>query len=210
MQIIKNKVTIINYEMGNIGSICNMYKYIGVETKVTNSVIDIESASRIILPGVGHFNKAMSNLNSLRLLDVIKKTVLINRVPILGICLGMQLMCNSSEEGNCEGLSLIDASVLKFGYSHQSRFKVPHMGWNRILIKKNSLILDGLSDISRFYFVHSYFVKCNQTDDILTTTNHDIDFVSGFQKENIFGVQFHPEKSHKFGVTLLSNFASKY
>lgn len=206
----KKEVTIIDYGMGNIGSICNMFKYIGIETKVTNSVSDIESASRIVLPGVGHFNRAMTNLKSMRLLDVIKKTVLINEVPLLGICLGMQLLCNSSEEGGVEGLSLIDASVLKFDYTPQSRLKVPHMGWNKIMIKKKAPIFDILSNDSRFYFVHSFYVKCNENSDILATTNYGIDFVSAFQKNNIVGVQFHPEKSHKFGVILFRNFAGSF
>ncbi len=205
----RQEIIVIDYGMGNIGSICNMLKYIGARAIVTSDKLLIERAKKLILPGVGHFDKAMSNIKALDLMEVINYKALEEKVPILGICLGMQLMCNSSEEGAEPGLSLIDATVNKFVISSQSNLKVPHMGWNTIKIAKESPILYGVDNDSRFYFVHSYYVKCNQDSNVLTYTTYGHDFVSAFIDENIIGVQFHPEKSHKFGINLFKNFNEK-
>jgi glutamine amidotransferase len=147
----------------------------------------------------------MEQLEQLGLIDLLKKEVLDNNKPILGICLGMQLLTQHSEEGNLAGLSFIDARTKKFELQ-DATLNVPHMGWNTVEFKKDSWINEGISINPRYYFVHSYFVDCTFQDDVLCVTQYGQEFVSGFQHENIFGLQFHPEKSHKFGMELLANF----
>jgi glutamine amidotransferase len=203
------KVVIIDYGMGNLGSISNMLKYIGVDSMITSDHNVIDSAEKIILPGVGHFDSAMTNINELNLVEILRKKSLVDKVPFLGICLGMQLMCRHSEEGNRGGLGLINADVLGFNLARP--YKVPHMGWNLIEPKNDNAILENLDNNSRFYFVHSYYVKTDDESNVLTYTNYGHKFVSGItNNKNIFGVQFHPEKSHKYGVTLFKNFIEKY
>ena len=192
--------------MGNIGSISNMLKHLGVKAIVSSDTLQIRKAKKLILPGVGHFDMAMNNIKALDLIDSIKYMVLEEKVPILGICLGMQLMCNSSEEGSQAGLSLFDASVKRFAFPSHTNLKIPHMGWNTIKIAKESPIIIDIDINPRFYFVHSYYVSCQESSDVLTYTNYGHDFVSSFSHEKIFGVQFHPEKSHKFGIKLFKNF----
>lgn len=210
MECKNQKIVIIDYGMGNIGSIENMLKYLGVKAIISSDVDVILSADKIILPGVGHFDRAMNNIKDLGLTDVLREMALVKKTPFLGICLGMQIMCQSSEEGFLPGLSFIQAEVKKFDFGSDSKLKVPHMGWNKIRINKSSAILNGLDDDSRFYFVHSYFVKCQNEIDVLTQTTHGFNFVSSFQVDNLIGAQFHPEKSHRFGVTLFKNFLEKY
>lgn len=205
-----DSIVIIDYGMGNIGSIANMIKFVGAKSIVTSDKKVIEKASKIILPGVGHFDRAMQNIQQLDLQDVITYKATEEKIPFLGICLGMQLMCNRSEEGDLNGLKLIDAEVLHFKFDDDSQLKIPHMGWNSIIVNKKAPILDDLDDESRFYFVHSYFVKCNSTKDTLTYTNYGGKFTSAFSSGNLIGAQFHPEKSHKFGVKLFKNFIEKY
>jgi glutamine amidotransferase len=203
------KVVIIDYGMGNLGSISNMLKYIGADSIITSDYNIIDNAEKIILPGVGHFDRAMNNINELNLVEILRRKSLVDKVPFLGICLGMQLMCRHSQEGNRDGLGLINADVLNFNLDRQ--YKVPHMGWNLIEPKDDKAILENLDYNSRFYFVHSYYVKVDNESNVLTYTNYSQKFVSGItNNENIFGVQFHPEKSHKFGVTLFKNFIEKY
>jgi glutamine amidotransferase len=197
--------TIINYNLGNPKSIKNMLAYLGIESRISAHHEDIASADRLILPGVGHFQHGMEQLEQLGLIDILKQEVLENKKPILGICLGMQLLTKHSEEGNLAGLGFIDAQTKKFELKDVT-LKVPHMGWNTVEFKKKSIINSGVSMIPRYYFVHSYFVDCANLDDILCTTQYGPEFVSGFQRQNIFGLQFHPEKSHKFGMELLANF----
>lgn len=182
-----------------------MLAYLGIESRISANHADIASANRLILPGVGHFQHGMEQLEQLGLIDVLKKEVLENKKPILGICLGMQLLTKHSDEGNLAGLGFIDAQTKKFEL-HDATLKVPHMGWNSVEFKKNSQMNIGVSTNPRYYFVHSYFVDCANQDDILCTTQYGQEFVSGFQHDNIIGLQFHPEKSHKFGMELLSNF----
>lgn len=197
--------TIINYNLGNPKSIKNMLAYLGIESRISANHADIASAERLILPGVGHFQHGMEQLEQLGLIQVLKKEVLENNKPILGICLGMQLLTKHSEEGNLAGLGFIDAQTKKFELQ-DTTLKVPHMGWNTVEFKKDSPMNTGVSINPRYYFVHSYFVDCANQDDILCTTEYGQEFVSGFQHQNIFGLQFHPEKSHKFGMELLANF----
>ncbi len=203
-------ICIINYKMGNLGSIANMLKKIGYNCEITDEANIINSASKLILPGVGAFDKAMTNLKDMNLLDVLNRKVIKEKTPVLGICLGMQLMTKGSEEGTAPGLGWIDAETKRFRFDNPfTKNKIPHMGWNIITPNKKGLLFDNMYFESRFYFVHSYHVVCNNELDILATTNHDYDFTSSVSHENIYGVQFHPEKSHKFGMKLLQNFVEK-
>ena len=196
--------------MGNIGSISNMLKYLGAKATISNEYKTIKNADKLILPGVGHFDRAMENITRQSLLEVIHEMALDKKKPFLGICLGMQLMCNSSEEGRSAGLKLVDAEVKKFNFTDDKTLKIPHMGWNYIQPQKQTKILNGLDEKSRFYFVHSYFVDCANISDELTETNYGKQFVSSFEHDNLIGVQFHPEKSHRFGISLFKNFLQHY
>lgn len=177
-----------------------------IDVVVSSNPKDIAESDKLILPGVGHFAKAMSNLKKLRLLDTLHESVLVKKKPILGICLGMQLLAKKSEEGDAEGLGWIDAEVVKFRVSDQLKYKIPHMGWNRIYLKKNSSLMKNIPDLSEFYFVHSYYVKLKNKSDLLNETEYDFIFTSAVQKDNIFGVQYHPEKSHDTGAQVIKNF----
>ena len=196
---------IINYNLGNPKSIQNMLAYLGIESRISANHEDIASAERLILPGVGHFQHGMEQLELLGLVEVLKNEVLENKKPILGICLGMQLLTKHSAEGNRAGLGFVDAQTKKFELQ-DANLKVPHMGWNEVSWQKESALLASIAEKPRYYFVHSYFVECNQKDDVLGTTHYGQDFVAAFQHESIIGMQFHPEKSHRFGMELLQNF----
>jgi len=202
-------IVIVDYKMGNLGSISNIIKKVGYSSKITSDVNEILKADKIILPGVGSFEKAMKNLKDLDLIDVLTTKALVQKTPILGICLGMQLLTKSSEEGNVNGLGWIDAKTIKFQLDNQIALKIPHMGWNDVSINIPNPICDQLFNNSRFYFVHSYHVVCEKEENILMKTNFGGDFTSAITKENITGVQFHPEKSHKFGMQLIKNFIEK-
>jgi glutamine amidotransferase len=191
--------------MGNLGSIQNMLNKIGVKSTITSSPGEVLVAEKLLLPGVGNFKRAMENLTNYGLIDTLNQKVLVEQIPILGICLGMQLMSSYSEEGECEGLGWIPARTEKFEMFEKSGLKVPHMGWNEVAFPTNHFLSEGLVD-PRFYFVHSYKVTCESMENILCTTNYGVEFHSGIQKDNIMGVQFHPEKSHAFGMRLLENF----
>ena len=198
---------IIDYGLGNLGSIANMIKKVGHKCIITSELEEIKKASKLILPGVGSFDNGMKSLKELGMIEVLNQKILIEKTPILGICLGMQLMTQSSEEGKLSGLGWIDAKTKKFV---SDTLKIPHMGWNIIKHQKEPKLFDECKSEKRFYFVHSYCVSCNNQEDILANTNYTQDFVSSFEKENIIGVQFHPEKSHKFGMQLLKNFVERY
>ena len=204
-------ITIIDYGLGNLGSIKNMLKKVGAESEITSDLDKIANATKLILPGVGSFDNGMKNLDDLGLLELLNTKVIVQKTPILGICLGMQLFTNGSEEGTLKGLSWVDADTTKFiSNSTDKKFTVPHMGWEYMeQCKKSKLLLD-MYDEPKYYFVHSYYVTCNDSKDVLLKTNYIHDFVSGFEKENIIGVQFHPEKSHKFGMKLFKNFVENY
>ena len=202
-------ITIVDYGMGNLGSIKNMFKYIGVEAVIENDVDKIKNASKILLPGVGSFDAAMQRINQNGLKEVLDEKVLKEKIPILGICLGMQLLTNSSEEGSLNGLGWIPAKTLSFKDKVKKEYCVPHMGWNIVNKSNKSKLLEGFDSFEevRFYFVHSYFVKVENEINSLLKTKYDFEFDSAIIHENILGAQFHPEKSHKFGMKLFENFA---
>jgi imidazole glycerol-phosphate synthase subunit HisH len=202
-------ITIVDYGMGNLGSIKNMFKYIGVEVEIQSDVDKIKNASKILLPGVGSFDTAMKRINEGDLKEVLNEKVLKEQVPVLGICLGMQLLTNSSEEGTLPGLGWIDAKTMSFKDRIDKKYRIPHMGWNIVNKSNDSLLNYGFEDFdeTRFYFVHSYFVKVEDEKNSILKTNYGVEFDSAIQKDNIYGAQFHPEKSHKFGMKLFENFA---
>jgi glutamine amidotransferase len=201
-------IAIIDYGMGNLGSIKNMLSWIDVESVTTSKCEIIESANKLILPGVGAFDNAIINLKRLGIIPSLNRMVLINKTPILGICLGMQLLSKRSEEGKLPGLGWIDAETVRFRFNAELvSLKIPHMGWNTIKVRQRNSIFDGVNEESRFYFVHTYHVICNDEANILATTEYGVTFNSAIVKDNIIGIQFHPEKSHKFGLKLLKNFA---
>jgi glutamine amidotransferase len=203
-------IVIIDYNLGNVNSIANMIKKIGYKCIITSNPHEISQADKIILPGVGAFDYGIQNLKKLNIYNIIIKKVIEEKTPILGICLGMQLLTKGSEEGNLEGLGCINAYTKKFKFE-DNKLKIPHMGWNIVKLQKKSLLFEGMEkQENRFYFVHSYAVECYEKEDILTTTYYGYEFVSSFEKENIIGCQFHPEKSHKFGMKLFKNFVEKY
>lgn len=199
-------ITIIDYGMGNVGSIKNMFRKIGYEALISSDKKDIGEASKLILPGVGRFDTAMGNLGNLDLTDLIKEKAG-NGTPLLGICLGMQLLAENSEEGSSKGLGIIPGNVQKF--SLESRYKVPHMGWNKLYYPPDSPLFKGFDQFeeTRFYFVHAYYFNCSFTENVLAQTTYSHTFTSAVQKGNTIGVQFHPEKSHVFGMSFLKNFA---
>lgn len=201
-------IVIVDYGMGNTGSIKKKLNLLGSGSIVSSSHKDILNADKLILPGVGHFSKAVENIKSLGLWDLLNECVLINKTPVLGICLGMQLMALSSEEGDAEGFGWFNAYVRKFRISDTNRFKVPHMGWNQVKICKESLLMKGLDNFRNFYFVHSYHIVCNERQDVLNETEYETVFISAVERDNIFGVQYHPEKSHDAGNIILKNFIS--
>lgn len=201
-------ITIIDYGVGNVKSIQNMLRKIGETSITTNKIEDIKKATKLILPGVGAFDYGMKTLKSTGLIDLLNQKILEEKTPVLGICLGAQMLGNSSEEGTEKGLGWVNMDIVKFDNSKMDQhLKIPHMGWNEIHSKKQSLLLDQLDNESRFYFVHTYHMKTNNAEDILTLSNHGYEFVSAVEHDNIFGVQFHPEKSHKYGMQLLTNFS---
>jgi len=199
-------VTIVDYGMGNLGSIVNMFKKINVQAKITKDINEIEKADKILLPGVGAFDAAMSKIKESGFTQVLDYKAKEQKVPVLGICLGMQLLTDSSEEGVLPGLGWIPAKTIKFNFTKESGLKVPHMGWNLVKENRPSKLTIDFEEESRFYFVHSYYVKCENDENSILKTNYGLTFDSAIQKDNIFGAQFHPEKSHKFGMKLLKNF----
>ncbi|MBI4649231.1 MAG: imidazole glycerol phosphate synthase subunit HisH [Bacteroidia bacterium] len=206
----QEKVVIIDYGMGNLRSVYNKLIKLNADVLVSSSVDDIEKAAKLILPGVGHFLKGMKNLREYKILDILKKRVLEDKVPILGICLGMQLFAKHSQEGDVEGLGWLDADVVRFRIKDKLRFKIPHIGWNSVTLNKNISMFDNINALSLYYFVHSYHIVCNNSDDILTTTEYEYEFTSGVIKDNIIGLQFHPEKSQAQGAKIIGNFLKFY
>ena len=198
-------IAIVDYGMGNLGSIRNMLRRIGVASTITGDANEIASAPKILLPGVGRFDAAMREIDARGLREVLNRKALQERVPTLGICLGMQLITRGSDEGDSEGLGWIDGATHRF--QPDGGLKVPHMGWNEVTATRPSPLTVGLTDDARFYFVHSYYVQTDRPDDSVLTANYGVTFAAAIEAGNIYGAQFHPEKSHKFGMQLLSNFA---
>lgn len=199
-------ITIVDSGMGNLGSVRNMLTKIGVESRISGDPNVIAGADKLILPGVGAFDAGMESLERSGLRSVLDERVLGAGVPTLGICLGMQLMTRGSQEGTRPGLGWIDAEALRFD-SEDGSLKVPHMGWNVARPARPAALTESLPEEPRFYFVHSFYVRCRDEADVLLTTTYGEDFHSGFHHGNVWGVQFHPEKSHRFGMQLLGSFA---
>lgn len=201
-----NVVTIVDYGMGNIGSLINMLRRIGVQSEVVSDLHSIKRARKIILPGVGAFGAAIDRIDNLGLREVLRAKALEEQIPFMGICLGMQLMTRSSEESlESKGLDLIPADTLRF--PRASGLKVPHMGWNEVKVSTPTALTAQLPLEPRFYFVHSYYVQADNQADVMLRCHYGQDFDAGLNRGNIFGAQFHPEKSHKFGMALLKGFA---
>ena len=199
-------IIIVDYGMGNLGSVFNMFKKIGVASKITSDLEEIKYAKKILLPGVGSFDKAMERINTSGIKEVLDYKVLKEDTPILGICLGMQLLTNNSEEGIEKGLGYINASTKKFSFQDK-KMKVPHMGWNLVEKSTSSLITNNFEVESKFYFVHSYYVEVEKQENSILKTTYGLEFDSAIQHKNVYGAQFHPEKSHKYGMKLLENFS---
>jgi glutamine amidotransferase len=200
-------ILIVDYGLGNLGSIQNMLKKVGENSIISSRKEDILKADKIILPGVGAFDTGINNLRKLDIVDSLNYKALTDKIPFLGICLGMQLMCNSSVEGSSKGLSWFDANLIRF--DTKLGLKVPHMNWSYTKILKSSQLFYNMPEEMKFYHVHSYYIENKPDISILESDYHGFKFISALQRDNLFGVQFHPEKSHKYGMILLDNFANK-
>lgn len=206
-------VVIIDYGVGNLNSIRNMLKKGGVNALISGKAADIEKASKLLLPGMGHFDNCMAKLKVSDLRVIIEHKVFIEKIPLLGICVGLQMFMANSEEGKEEGLGWIKGKTVHFHTKlMEEGLKVPNMGWHEAIVKKPSRLMEGLEQGARFYFAHSYHVEldADNQSDILIESNYGYNFTAGIERDNIIGVQFHPEKSHRFGLRLLNNFAVNY
>lgn len=200
-------ITIVNYGLGNIRAFANVYKRLGTNVTIASHADDLKNASKIILPGVGAFDYAMKLLNNSGMRGELERRVLDNKIPVLGICVGMQMLAKSSEEGVLQGLGWIDGSVIRFRSDLEKTTRLPHMGWNTITPVSENPLLNGFDSTSRFYFLHSYYFVCNNETDVIAKSEYGEEFASGISNSNIYGIQFHPEKSHSNGIRLLDNFA---
>lgn len=203
-----SKIVIVDYGMGNLNSVKRKLDRLSMNSIISSKATDLLEADKIILPGVGHFSTAMENLKQLNLIEPLQEIALNLKKPILGICLGMQLMAKFSQEGNVAGLGWFDAEVVRFKIADTLKYKIPHIGWNQISILKDSALMEGITELSEFYFVHAYHFRNNCREDVLNTTEYEYDFTSAIEKNNLFGVQYHPEKSHEVGEQLLLNFCN--
>ena len=200
-------ITILDYGLGNIGSLKNMFKRIRQNVNITSSPCQIIKSTKIVIPGVGSFDEAMNRINNIKgLREALNLKALHHKIPILGVCLGMQLLTHKSEEGTLDGFKWIPGETKKFPKS--SKFKIPHMGWNEVSSRNSkSKLIENIKHDDRYYFVHSYYVKVHNENHSLLKTKHNIEFDSAINKDNLYGVQFHPEKSHKYGMKILKNFS---
>jgi glutamine amidotransferase len=198
---------VLDIGLGNIGSLLNMFRYLGIEARGGASEADIASATRILIPGVGSFDQGMRCMEQSGVIPLLRHRVLVDGIPLLGICLGMQLLGSSSEEGTSRGLGLIPMHTVRFSFPKESSaLRVPHMGWNECEPVGQGSLLDPVPAPRRFYFVHSYHVVCDDPADVSGLTHYGVPFASAIRRGNIFGVQFHPEKSHRYGMALLESF----
>ena len=201
-------ITLVDYGVGNIFAFQNVYKRLDIPTKIAKTHEDLSDAEKLILPGVGSFDYAMGQLNASGMREKLDELVLEKKVPVIGICVGMQIMGNRSDEGKLEGLKWIDSEILKFDESLiKQRTKLPHMGWNDVTPVKNHPLFIGLDKEAIFYFLHSFYFNCNNPADSIAVSDYGLSFSSAVNKQNIYGIQFHPEKSHQYGEKLLHNFA---
>ena len=201
-------IGIVNYGLGNIQAFANIYKRLNIDSGIASSSDDLKDVTGIILPGVGAFDWAMARLNKSGMREVLDDLVMHQKKPVIGICVGMQMMANGSDEGELEGLGWIDAEVKKFDRSKfDQKILLPHMGWNNVNPQGQDLLFNDLQIAARFYFLHSYYFVPHNPENVLAVTDYHSSFASAVRSENVFGVQFHPEKSHHWGIQLLENFA---
>jgi len=202
-------ITIIDYGVGNIKAFYNIFSKLSVNVKIAQKPKDLINATKLILPGVGHFDYAMKRFSESGMLNVVDEMVMNHNIPILGICVGMQMLAKTSEEGVMPGLGWINATVKKIDTNLLSQTtRLPHMGWNDVSVKTENPLLKNLEFNSRFYFLHSYYFETNLASDSIAFSNYGKEFTCVVNHKNIYGVQFHPEKSHHYGVQLLNNFAN--
>jgi len=195
-----------NLSIGNFASVLRMVQKVGGSARLVDSPSDLRGADKIILAGVGAFDNGMTSLREGGWIDPLNEAVMERKVPVLGICLGMQLMFQRSEEGLLPGLGWVDGEVRRFNLPSESGLKVPHMGWNTVTITKLNPLFPVDEDEQRFYFVHSYHAHCAQPADVVATATHGHPFTAALSRDNLYGVQFHPEKSHRFGMAIIKNF----
>ena len=201
---------IVDYGVGNLNSIRNMLKKAGTTAVISGNAADIENASKLVLPGMGHFDNCMQRFNQSGLRPIIENKVFVRKTPLLGICVGLQMFMESSEEGSEPGLGWLAGKTVRFKPGQMdSDLKIPHMGWQDVHCNRDTPLWNGLAD-ARFYFAHSFYVAPEQQEQVLLTASYGYQICVGVQKENILGVQFHPEKSHRFGMQLLKNFSEAY
>jgi glutamine amidotransferase len=201
------EVTVVNLGVGNLGAIPSMLKRLGAAAAITDDADEIDRATKLVLPGVGAFDAAMSNLRRLGLAEVLTRQVIDRKVPVLGLCLGMQLLADGSEEGNESGLGWIRGKVVRFRLDETDKsLRVPEMGWNTVRVVQPVPLLSGLGESPRFYFAHSYHMVCAEPADAVGVTTYGYEFPSVVQRQNVMGAQFHPEKSHRFGMKIFENF----
>ena len=201
-------IAIIDYGLGNVRAFANVYHKLNIPAIIVKQAEDLKNARKVILPGVGAFDHAMQMLGKSGMRQILKDIVLHRHMPVLGVCVGMQMLACSSEEGRLPGLGWIDGVVKRFNFSSLKRpLRVPHMGWNNIKALKKNDLFNELDHDGRFYFLHSYYFHCHKSEDVLAVTDYGGEFASAVHSGNIYGVQFHPEKSHQWGIQLLKNFA---
>jgi glutamine amidotransferase len=202
-------IAIIDYGVGNIKAFANIYKSLGMVAKIAQTSKDLIGATKLILPGVGHFDYAMERFAHSGMMEPSNELVMEKKIPVVGICVGMQMLAKSSEEGLLPGLGWIDGTVKKFdAASLKQSTRLPHMGWNDVAPVKENPLFYNLEEKARFYFLHSYYFQCNDQDDSIAVADYGVQFTCVVNHDHIYGVQFHPEKSHHFGIQLLKNFSN--